>query len=135
MKLTLLRQNAWISGNGFGNILNGVISYGISRITNAAVAPWRILFLIFGAITVAFALVLLYLLPSSPATAPFLKPHEREIALLRTKENNTGLMDERDYKLPQVWQALCDPQAWLMFLYMLSVNIPNGAITSVRLYS
>ncbi|KAL3444540.1 major facilitator superfamily domain-containing protein [Aspergillus insuetus] len=123
------RQNAWISGNGLGNIINGVVAYGISRITTARLASWRIQYLIFGAVTVLFAIPLLILLPSSPASAIFLSPREREIAVNRTIENKTGIMDERSYKIGQVWDALRDPQVWLMFLYMLSINIANGAVT------
>lgn len=127
------RQNAWVSGNGVGNLINGVASYGISRITGASLAPWRVLFLIYGSVTVVYAIVLYLVLPASPATAPFLKPREREVALHRTLENKTGVEDQNTYKISQVFLALKDPQAWLMFTYMFAVSIPNGAITSVSI--
>jgi MFS family permease len=121
----------WFAGNGVANIFSGVIAYGIGKIPSP-LASWRILFMILGGITASYGIVLLLLLPNSPSQAKFLTPEERTMALHRTLENKTGVMDEGKFKIYQMWEAFRDPQAWLLALYTLSVNIPNGGVTSVR---
>src|SRR6187402_2454122 len=123
----------WFAGNGVANIFSGVIAYGIGRISSP-LAPWRILFLILGGITILYGILLLILLPDSPNQAKFLTPQERTVVLHRTLENKTGIMDEGKFKVAQMWEALRDPQAWLLALYTLSVNIPNGGVNSVRMH-
>lgn len=91
------------------------------------------LFLILGSITTAYSIVLLLVLPDSPAKARFFNTEEKKMALHRTLRNKTGIMDEDVFKPKQMVEALLDPQAWLLCLYTLSVNIPNGGITSVCL--
>jgi hypothetical protein len=68
---------------------------------------------------------------SSPSKAKFLTAEEKVIALHRTLENKTGVMDEGTFKPSQMFEALRDPQAWLLALYIFSVNIPNGGTTAV----
>lgn len=122
----------WFAGNGVANIFSGVIAYGIGRISSS-LAHWRILFLFLGGVTLGFGIVLMFLLPDSPKQAKFLTHQERALVLHRTLENKTGIMDEGNFKVEQMWEALRDPQAWLLALYTLSVNIPNGGVTSVRI--
>jgi MFS family permease len=119
----------WFAGNGVANIISGVIAYGIGNISSS-LATWRLLFLILGGLTAAYGVVLLVFLPDSPSKARFLSLEERAIAIRRTLENKTGVMDEGNFKTNQMWEALRDPQAWLLALYTISVNIPNGSITT-----
>jgi len=123
----------WFAGNGVANIFSGVIAYGIGKISSP-LATWRILFLILGGITATYGIFLLFLLPDSPKQAKFLSSEERTIVLQRTLENKTGVMDEGKFKTHQMWEALRDPQAWLLAFYTLSVNIPNGGVTSVSIH-
>lgn len=121
-------------GNSIANIISGVIAYSIGHISSEHIATWRSLFLILGGVTTVWGLALLFILPPSPAKARFLNAREREIAIHRTLVNKTGTMDERTYTKSQVLEALKDPQAWLMAAYMLCINIPNGALSSVRTF-
>lgn len=124
-------MSIWFIGNGIANVVSGVIAYGIGR-AHTSLQPWRLLFLVLGAVTFFWGIVLLFLLPDSPSKARFLTPEERVIALHRTLENKTGVMDEDTFKLSQMWEALRDPQAWFLALYQFCVNIPNGGVTSVH---
>lgn len=72
-----------------------------------------------------------FLLPDSPSKAFFLNEDERVIALHRTLKNKTGMLDEGIFKWSQVFEAVKDPQTWFLVLYTLSVNLPNGGITTV----
>lgn len=124
-------MGVWFIGNGVANTISGLVAYGIGQITSS-LAPWRLLFIILGAVTCAYGFVLLVFLPDSPSKAKFLNVEERVVALHRTLENKTGVMDEDTFKPYQILQALKDPQAWFLALYQFSVNIPNGGVTSVR---
>jgi MFS family permease len=125
-----LRQGIWFAGNCIANIIGGLISYGIGHI-GSSLATWRVLFLILGGVTVAFSAVLWTFLPDSPIKARFLNERERKLSVLRTLHETSSAMDENDFQTSQVWEALRDPQAWLLALYTFSVNICNGGITTV----
>lgn len=80
--------------------------------------------------TLTWAGVLLLLLPDTPATARWLSPEQREVAVNRIRSNQTG-MKSNEYKWGQVREALTDVKVWLLVLYMLANSIPNGAYTTV----
>jgi MFS family permease len=120
----------WFIGNGVASTISGLLAYGIGQ-AHSSLATWRLLFIILGTITCAYGLLLLVLLPDSPAKAKFLDAGEKAIVLHRTLENKTGVLDERIFKTSQMFEELMDPQAWFLALYMFSVTIPNGGITSV----
>jgi MFS family permease len=124
-------QGAWFIGNSFANIFGGVVAYGIGQITTSPVSNWRLLFLILGSITSAYAFLLYLFLPDSPDKAVFLDEKQQQIALRRTIENKTGLLDSDNFVPSQVIDALTDPQLWLLVLYTASVNLANGGLTSV----
>ena len=120
----------WFLGNAIANIVSGLIAYAIGRI-DSHIASWKLLFIILGVITAAYGIFLALVLPDSPSTAWFLTPEERKIALRRTVENRTGVMDEGKFKVDQMLDAFTDPQAWLLVGYSLTQNIPNGGFSSV----
>ncbi|OJJ00719.1 hypothetical protein ASPVEDRAFT_40254 [Aspergillus versicolor CBS 583.65] len=125
-----LRQSLWYFGNCLGALLGGLIGYGIGHINAPGVNRWQLLFLILGAITSAFGIVVFALLPDSPAHAIFLTKAERTIALRRTLENKTGVMDTREFRWDQARQAVADPQTWFLVLFTVCVNFANGGLTS-----
>lgn len=99
------------------------------------VAHWKLLFLILGAITSFYGLVLLVLLPDSLTKAVFLQPNERALAVQRTLKNKTGVMDTGVFRWSQAVQALKDPQMWLLVLNSFASNLANGGLTSVSIDS
>ncbi|KAJ5945458.1 hypothetical protein N7516_005626 [Penicillium verrucosum] len=124
------RQAAWFLGNSIAVLLGGLIAYGIGNIQITTIAQWQLLFLILGAVTSAYGLVLFFTLPDSPAKAVFLKPNERAVAVHRTLKNKTGVLDTGKFKWGQVLMAIKDLQTWFLVLYTLCVNFCNGGITS-----
>ncbi|KAL4743362.1 major facilitator superfamily domain-containing protein [Aspergillus similis] len=79
-----------------------------------------------GCVTAAYGILLVFVLPDSPLKAWFLKSHERKIAVHRTVENRTGVMDGGVFRADQMVDALTDPQAWLLVGYSLTNIIING---------
>jgi hypothetical protein len=127
-------QGAWFIGNAIANMFGGLIAYGIGNITTSSLPTWRLLFLILGAATSVYAIVLFWFLPDSPQQARFLTKEDRQIAVIRTLTNKTGVSDHDKFVVAQLWEALLDPQTWGLFLYTASVNIANGGLTSVSLF-
>jgi MFS family permease len=121
-------------GNSIANMFGGLIAYGVGHITTSSLQSWRLLFLILGAVTSAYAIVLFWFLPDSPEKARFLKEQDRQIAVVRTLANKTGVLDHDKFVMAQVWEALLDPQTWGLCLYTVAVNIANGGLTSVSLF-
>jgi MFS family permease len=125
-----LRMGIWIGSAGLGYVISGIASFGIGHI-NASLENWKLIFLIWGAITTAWGLVLIFLLPGSPLKTKFLTNHERALALNRVKVNNTGI-ENKEFKMKQFYEALSDMKTWLLFLFAVASNSPNGGLTTVR---
>ncbi|CAK7227581.1 hypothetical protein SBRCBS47491_006619 [Sporothrix bragantina] len=123
-----LRQCFWFVGNALAGVCGGLISYGVAHITSGF-APWKILFLLFGGCTIVWGCVMLFFLPSAPATSSFLTEEEREVAVARL-QTSTSVSVVHEYKLGQVREALLDPQTWLLVVYTFAINIPNGGLVS-----
>lgn len=125
-----LRHAAWFLGNTCAGIFGGLLAYAISHVDG--IKPWKAVFVIFGALTVSWSVGTFFLLPDSPMEARFLNPDDRRKAVLRVKENMTGIKNDK-IKWGQVREAFLDVKTWLLIAYQLSDNIPNGGITTVSL--
>lgn len=123
-----LRHAAWFLGNTCAGIFGGLLAYAIGHVET--IKPWKAVFLIFGAATVAWSVGIFFLLPDTPMEARFLKEEDRKKAILRVKENMTGIKSDK-VKWGQVKEALLDVKSWLIVALQLASNIPNGAVTTV----
>lgn len=125
-----LRIGIWIGCAGLGYIVAGIASFGIGHI-NAALPSWRYTFIIWGTITIVWGVVVLILLPDNPQSARFLTAAEKECVRERIKENETGI-ENKHWKAHQFWEALTDAKNWLMFLFAVASNAPNGGLTTFQ---
>ncbi|PYI27669.1 MFS general substrate transporter [Aspergillus indologenus CBS 114.80] len=122
------RHSFWFAGNATASIIGSMIAYGILHYTGDF-AKWKMLFLIFGLITVAWSIFLWFYLPDSPDTARFLTATEREFASLRPKKfqrtTQTKHLDKR-----QLLETLTDPKSWWFLIFSFVTCVPNGGTTS-----
>jgi ACS family allantoate permease-like MFS transporter len=86
--------------------------------------------IITGLITMVTAVLYWFWFPDSPTTAWFLTPEERAKAILRIKENQTGV-ENKTFKKEQMIEALTDSKTWLFALFTVLTTIPNS-ITNQR---
>ena len=87
------RTAIWFSFNGFANVLGGLVAYGVAKGTKThvpSIASWKIVFLIWGALTVAVGALFLVVIPDNPLKATFLEPKDRRIAIERIRQNQQG---------------------------------------------
>lgn len=124
-----LRMGVWIGSAGLGYVIAGIASFGIGHI-QSSLASWRLIFLIWGSITTAWGLIVAFLLPGSPLTTKWLTDAERVVALDRVKDNKTGI-ENKEFKIKQFFEAMTDLKTWLLFLFAVASNAPNGGLTTV----
>ncbi|KAM0549175.1 hypothetical protein ACHAPJ_009484 [Fusarium lateritium] len=124
-----LRQGAWFLGNVLAGLLGGLISYGFGHIDT--IAPWKAIFLAFGAVTLVVAIVVFVFLPDTPLNARFLTKDERAQAVARVETNMTGIKNN-EWKREQVIEALRDPNAWLLVITYFASIIPNNGLLTFK---
>ena len=107
-----LRLGIWYSATGLFTIFSGVINYAIGHI-HGALSPWKYMYLFAGSVTIAWAFVVLFMLPDSPAAGgswtlrKLFTARERGILVRRMKGNVKGA-DVRRVKTYQVRVILPD---------------------------
>ncbi|KFZ16321.1 hypothetical protein V502_05155 [Pseudogymnoascus sp. VKM F-4520 (FW-2644)] len=124
-----LRHGIWFLGNGCASILGGVVSWAIGSIS-VDMARWKVMFLIFGGITLFWGIVMAIFIPDGPSSPLWLNAKERQIAIARTLQNKTGTLKSGKVHYKQVREALIDPQVWCLCLYIFSANLANGGLSA-----
>ena len=118
-----LRTGIFLSGSALANAYGGVLAYGISQ-AKGSIGAWRILFIVEGVPTCLIAAVAWYFIPDSPATARFLTPRQKEVAIelsLRQPGDRSG---NEGLQWKQVVGALVD--------YRSTLSIPSIGASSDR---
>ncbi|KAE8364116.1 major facilitator superfamily domain-containing protein [Aspergillus caelatus] len=123
-----LRSCIWWAGGPIGAFIGDGVSNGIGHV-HGKLSQWQYLYLIFGPITMLWGIIVFFAMPSSPMSAWFLTPRERKIAVVRVLHNHAGLQN-RQYKVYQVKEALRDPQAWMLFSIVFLQCIPGGGLNA-----
>ncbi|KAI9166392.1 transporter [Paramyrothecium foliicola] len=122
------RHSFWFAGNASASIVGAMIAYGILKY-DGPLAPWKMLFLIFGLITIAWSVLMFFYLPDSPANAKFLTRSEREFAALRPKKFQKTTQT-RKWDRNQFIEAMKDGKSWWFFFFSFVICVPNGGTTS-----
>ncbi|KAM5522752.1 major facilitator superfamily transporter [Fusarium oxysporum f. sp. phaseoli] len=106
----------------------GLIAYAIGHL-EGDLPTWRYLFIILGAVTAAWGIFMLVLLPDSPSDAIWLSSAQRETAVYRIQADTQG-SSKGSFKMYQALEALQDPVTWFLCLYTFCTNIANGGLTA-----
>lgn len=123
-----LRLEAYYCTNGLATMFGGLIGYAVGHITTG-LPQWMYVFIIFGAISLAWGLVSLFMLPDLPATAKFLDAREKAIAIDRVSRNRQGVKNHH-FRWYQARQCATDPKTWILFIMATGAQVPNSALTS-----
>ncbi|OAL05082.1 MFS general substrate transporter [Phaeosphaeriaceae sp. SRC1lsM3a] len=122
-----LRQSWWFSSTGLFTIIGGGLNYGFAQITTGALKRWQYIYLLAGILTLLFG-IWCFFLPNSPATAFFLTPSERIVAVERLRRSATGVRCH-SIKRSQLLESALDIKLWLVFILMASAYTVNGAVS------
>ncbi|GAA5854891.1 hypothetical protein JCM8547_004112 [Rhodosporidiobolus lusitaniae] len=122
-----IRIATFVSFNALAQIVGALLLYGCGSISGGAIDGWRISFLICAALTIVGGAIFFAVVPTSPATAWFLKPEEREVAEQRVlQERATGAHSNFDWH--QFWQTIKDPKLYCVFLWSFYVCITSVVV-------
>lgn len=125
-----LRTCIWFSSTLFGSILGYAIAFGIWEHQDSySLDAWKICFLVNGLMTVIWGIVFFFYVPDSPAKAWFLSDTEKLQVVQRIRVNNQGF-GTKDIKWYQVKECLLDYRIWLIFLFGIVDEVPNGGISN-----
>ncbi|GAA6064067.1 hypothetical protein JCM10212_001473 [Sporobolomyces blumeae] len=126
-----LRQTIWYSSVGIGGMVGSLMAAGIEKANtdSLAVPKWQLIFIILGAVTIAWGLVLYFFLADGPSNAFWLKAEYRTLAVGRVAANGVGIKSKK-FDRRQMWAALMDPKAWALTIAMFGSSVPNGILTN-----
>ncbi|KAJ5098036.1 hypothetical protein N7532_005037 [Penicillium argentinense] len=113
---------------GYVSVFSPLINYGLGHITGS-LSPWKYMYLVAGAVTIIWGLILVFLLPSDPVRARGFDERQRYIAVARLRVNNSGVRNTH-YKKGQVVELLGDLKFWLVFFIAFLSMIANGPIST-----
>ncbi|KEF57582.1 uncharacterized protein A1O9_05500 [Exophiala aquamarina CBS 119918] len=123
-----LRVGIFISGTAIGSLAGQGIDLGAVHLSGAYTAsPWKWIYVILGSVTVGFGIFTGLIFPANPMKAWFLTAREKEIAVRRLAQNNTGIQT-RKFKWRQVKEAFTDPQLYIFGVYSFTFAFVNNAI-------
>ena len=109
-----------------------MVAYGIAEGNlkhEYTIAGWRVVFLVFGCITILFGCLVLIFVPSNQLNAWWLAPNDRVLAVQRVRVNQQGI-GNRKFKWYQFREALIDPMTWAVAFYAVAANVPNGGLSN-----
>lgn len=110
-RTAVLYAGSLLSG-GFGGLVGAGVQYGLDG--SRGLHSWQWLFIIEGAVTVAFSLLSIFILPDFPSTTRWLSEQERAIAVRRLNERSGTMDEERGSILRGVTMAVTDYKIWLL---------------------
>ncbi|KAL1956150.1 hypothetical protein VTO42DRAFT_7585 [Malbranchea cinnamomea] len=122
-----MRTSWWNAMNGVAYILGSLFTYGLGHIRSNVLFSYQIIFLFCGLLTIAYAVIVLVLMPDSPMEAKFLSEREKVIAVQRLRANQMGVMS-RHWRWDHVLEAFYDLKTWTWFFLIISISIPSGGI-------
>lgn len=114
--------------NGVAQVVGCLLMYGIGKNMSLSLAPWRVLFLICGALTSAAGVVFFILMPNGPKDAWFLDARQKEVLSLRMVQDREG-GDKTNFSVAQLREALSDPKSWFVFAFGVLVTMQSPVLT------
>lgn len=118
----------WVTMNGLAQVIGSLLMYGIGKNSTLSLAPWRVLFIICGALTSFCGILFYILIPNVPEKAWFLNEREREVLMLRMAEDREG-GDKTHFSINQLKETLTDAKAWLVFWFGVLVTMQSPVLT------
>ncbi|KDN46556.1 hypothetical protein RSAG8_04209, partial [Rhizoctonia solani AG-8 WAC10335] len=115
----------WYAMNGLQQMVGGLMSYGVSHISNPNIKSWQVLFMMLGIITVLWGVFIWFYLPDSPMRAKCYKDEDKTLMVERVRANQTGLQN-KVFKKEQAMEAFTDIQVWFyVFMQILRAISPR----------
>ncbi|CAE6472124.1 unnamed protein product [Rhizoctonia solani] len=125
-----VRIGIWYSATGLFSIFSGAVNYGIGKSAqNARLATWKYMYIFAGSWTIAWGILLFFLLPDNPMSARLFSLEERKLAVRRLRDNMTGV-ESKKFKRSQFIEAIMDIKIWILMLMGAALYVTNGGVTA-----
>lgn len=125
------RMCCFLSCNGISTMVGALLAFGLGHATNAAIKPWKLIFLVIGLLNFVWSIAFLYFCPDSPANARFLTEKEKLIVVDRIARNSMGVKDTQ-FKPKQGLEALKDVGVILLGFIGLGCGVVNGGSSNFQ---
>lgn len=106
--------------------------YGIGENSTLSIQPWRLMFLVAGAITILAGILFYVAMPAGPATAWFLTPEDRIIGAKRLASQHDG-GDKTTFSMVQFKEACLDIKTFHIFMFGVLVTMCSPVLTFASL--
>lgn len=126
-----LRMCTFLSFNGIATVVGALLGFGLGHAHNAKLESWKLIFLVIGLLNFVWAIIFLFIMPDSPASAKFLTEHERAILIKHVSQNNQGVKDKR-FMWDQAKEAVIDASTYIYVLIGLGCGIINGGVANFQ---
>lgn len=113
--------------NCLAQIIGSLLMYGIGKNSHLSISPWRVLFLLLGALTMVDGLLFYFLMPSSPDKAWFLNEREKEVLKLRMAADHDG-GDHTHFSLKQFKESLLDVKTYFYLIFGILLTMPTPVL-------
>ncbi|KKO97616.1 hypothetical protein THAR02_10284 [Trichoderma harzianum] len=123
-----MRIGSWYCMNGLTWVFGSLITYGLASI-KSSMKPYQIIFLFFGAVTVAVSGAMFFWMPDSPTEAKFLSDEDKILAIERLRNNQMGVMS-REWRIAHFFETLRDPKTWLWVIMIFCISVPSNGIST-----
>ncbi|KPV72311.1 uncharacterized protein RHOBADRAFT_18147 [Rhodotorula graminis WP1] len=124
------RLGVWYSATGIFSAFSGIVNYGLGS-ADGSFAPWKRMYCLAGGLTIAFAFVVLFVVPDSPRTSHrWFNDDERQILIRRSRENMSGRIELGGFQWRQAREAACDIKIYLFMVMGAGIYVCNGAVTA-----
>lgn len=107
------RLAIFYAASNIAGAFGGLLAFGVFHIQGGAVATWKYLFLLEGALTVGFAVVAFMFLPYSAAQARFLNEDEKKLAFYRIQVDSSAIVNEK-FSLREAVKIMNHPTSWVI---------------------
>jgi MFS family permease len=114
--------------NAIAQVVGSLLMFGIAESQHLTIAPWRVMFIVCGAMTAAIGIVFFFAMPSNPASAWFLNKREKEVIAARMARAHEG-GDHTNFSVAQLSEALLDYKVFLIFCFGLLVTMQSPVLT------
>ena len=118
--------------NGLAQVIGCLLMYGIGINESLSLAPWRVLFLVCGSLTVFAGVLFYFFMPSGPKDAWFLTERQKQVLSMRMARDREG-GDKTSFSMAQLREALLDVKTWFVFWFGVLVTMQSPVLTFASL--
>ncbi|KAK5124459.1 hypothetical protein LTR85_001676 [Meristemomyces frigidus] len=121
------RSGIFLASAPLATCFAGALAYGITS-GHAAIASWRLLFLVEGLPCIVMAVVTFFFLPDSPHKARLLNEDDKRVALARGVRQAGTANRIGSINLKDTLDTLMDPKPWFTALMYFSCNVSFSSL-------